>query len=319
MSSGLSFHFNKAVTETLRDYPQLRDTTVFINAEEHPYDSSPLIMHGQDNALAKTYTYQDNILKSLKKSRDDGTSYAVSTFEQNGGYAVVLGAKKIPVMDEHPLIQIIGKSFTFDHEVGHILSKRFGKKTLNECTADAFAALRHIQKFGKDPDFLRHVSWFRAHGLLAYNHKIHFTSPVIDRIIFDSQHQDFSKLSPQETLERAMKYADQYTPSEKNILKARQAHKGFDNQSGETLFQRLKKLASTCLATSDKFSFYIGARVLNPFLEPSGKSINGETLSLVRLREFQDLKAEIIARADSFGLRVAQALPSQFPPATPRG
>jgi hypothetical protein len=310
MPPNLSFHFNKAVAETLRDYPQLRDTTVFVNAAEHPHVNSPLTMHGQNNAIAKTASYVDNIRKSLKTSQANGSSYAVSTFEQNGGYAVVLGAKKIPVMDEHPLTHIVGKSFVFDHEVGHILSKRFGKKTVNECTADAFAALRHIQKFGKDTSFLRHISWFRAHGLLAYNHKIHFTSPVIDRIIFDSQHQDFSKLSPQQTLERAVKYADQYTPNEKNILKARQAHKGFDNQSGEKLFQRLKNLATTCLATPDKFSFYIGARVLNPFLEPSGKTINGETLSLVRLREFQNLRAEITDRAKSFGLRVAPVPPS---------
>lgn len=301
MADNLSFDFNEAVQQSLRDYPQLHNNTVFISAAEHPLDTSPLTMHGTTIAKLKTFAREHFIKQNLSISCEDGSSFALTDTPQSY-FALILGDKVIPTLEEQPFL-MRNKSFFFDHELGHILTKRVEQNSafpLSECSADAFAAIRHIQRFGTDTGVLEHVAWYRAFKLVDRGQSLHFTTPVIDKIIFDSKTQDFSKLSPLETVELAKKYADDYTPVFKNIQNVKAEHREFAEAPDGDMRRKLSCLASTCLKTSDAFSFYIGSRVFNAFFHPEGKMIRGQNTSLAQGQDFRRLQAEILGRSERF-------------------
>jgi hypothetical protein len=301
MSKNLSFDFRQAVEQSLRDYPQLHYNTVFMNAAEHPLDTSPLTMHGTTVAKLKTFAREAFIKKNLSIAREDGSSFALTDTPQSY-FALILGDKVIPTLGEQPFL-MKNKSFFFDHELGHILTKRSEQNSafpLSECSADAFAAIRHIQRFGNETGVLEHVAWYRAFKLVDRGQSLHFTTPVIDKIIFDSRTQDFSKLSPLETVEAAKKYADDYTPVFMNIQNVKAEHREFTDAPDGDMRRKLACLASTCLKTSDPFSFYIGSRVFNAFFHPEGKTIKGQNTSLAREQDFRRLQAEILGCSERF-------------------
>jgi hypothetical protein len=301
MAENLSFDFKQAVAQSLRDYPQLHYNTVFIDAAEHPQDTSPLTMHGTTVAQLKTFAREHFIKQNLSIACADGSSFALTDTPQSY-FALILGEKIVPTLEEQSFLRG-NKSFFFDHELGHILTKRSEQNSafpLSECSADAFAAIRHIQRFGNDTGVLEHVAWYRAFKLVDRGQSLHFTTPVIDKIILDSKTQDFSKLSPLETVEAAKKYADDYTPVFRNIQNVKAEHREFADAPDGDMRRKLACLASTCLKTSDAFSFYIGSRVFNAFFHPEGKTIKGQNTSLAREQDFKRLQAEILGRSERF-------------------
>jgi predicted alpha/beta hydrolase family esterase len=119
----------------------------------------------------------------------------------------------------------------FHHEMGHILVKNglgeFLSPNLKECAADAFAALRHIQIFGRDTDFFLHYS--HAHSVVFGSSASHYTDDALQRVKQLSEEtkgiegKDISKLSLRDTLNLAKKIANEYQTNEitlDNIAKA---------------------------------------------------------------------------------------------------
>lgn len=127
----------------------------------------------------------------------------------------------------------IGKKFhdihllcTLYHETAHALIERGPTvdklHPQRECDADAFAALMLLKRFGQEAvPYLRLRSWLRANDAATYGDTTHFTSTVIDKIIYDSRHEDFSALTIDDMIARAQIYTDKYTPSPAVLKKAR--------------------------------------------------------------------------------------------------
>lgn len=103
--------------------------------------------------------------------------------------------------------------WTLHHEIGHlVLPEGLAHKNKSECLADARAALKHIQCFGRDTGAVQSRSRYLATSLFFNKRDAgeHFTSPVLSRIFEDSLKQDFRNLKSERLDELAVAYANHH-------------------------------------------------------------------------------------------------------------
>ena len=142
-----------------------------------------------------------------------------------------------------------------------------------ECAADAYAALRLFQRFGRGAGpLLSMVSWYRAYGALIADTG-HVSTPVLDRVIADSASRDFSKLNAGGTIALAQSYAEEGTPTRWMLRKLRQIFARYQSRAKSPhhasllMDTALQKLGSR---SGSQFAFYIGAKYFEPFMHPGG-------------------------------------------------
>lgn len=197
----------------------------------------------------------------------------------------------------------MARAHTLDHEVGHVLvpggyETAYEDNPFSECAAEAFAAIRCFQRFGDDAnEFLSRASWVYAYNFLHKNSSDHMVVTVIDKIIEDSRLEDFSKLTPMQTIERAERYAKMLTPSQENLVALRETYASFKDKMTWGADKKLDLLLNTCLATSNDFAFYIGAKFFQPLLNPDGVILSGQHFALEK-SDCEDYSHRIEARAD---------------------
>lgn len=95
---------------------------------------------------------------------------------------------------------------TFDHEIGHLVVKGGfpdfkSERHLAECAADAYALLRHVQRFGLQSGFFEYYN--RAGKVVLGLSPIHYTSIVNEKVKQIAEGRDISRLSLRETAELA--------------------------------------------------------------------------------------------------------------------
>jgi len=259
-------------------------------------------------AVISTYSKVSGALSSgdipfdLKTKKADGHIISMLKDEYSTG---IFGEEKKPLM----------RLFTLYHETAHALipgPEPDNEHPLSESAADAYAALLFFQRFGNDAgDFLSMVSWSRAFYAIS-GKTSHLTTTVLDKIIADSAHEDFSKLTPAETIERATAYAKEWTP-EASVISA--ARPFFVQDKGINI----ALLAKTCLASpSNDFAFYIGAKLFQPFLQPEGVEFNGKAMQLTdgARQQFTDLIEKHAAHTSLSEIFNATAKPEAEPPLT---
>jgi hypothetical protein len=91
-----------------------------------------------------------------------------------------------------------------DHELGHHVVKTGfypPHRHLGEASADAFAALRHIQRFGMDTEMFDYLA--RGSSMVLGMSPIHFTAAVFHRAREIAEERDITGLSLPETAELA--------------------------------------------------------------------------------------------------------------------
>ena len=125
--------------------------------------------------------------------------------------------------------QEMNKVAVFDHEMGHFLVWEAWLLNTNahvsECAADAFAALRHIQRYGDRTDFFEHATATVAHAGVAGS-KIHFASAVFQKIaaLQKSGKVDIANLPLEDTVKLAGKLAAGYAFPQEVLDKIRAAY-----------------------------------------------------------------------------------------------
>src|SRR5262249_35008223 len=100
--------------------------------------------------------------------------------------------------ENEPLLRL----FTLLHETTHALIPT-DDDLEGEWAADAYAAIRLMQRFGKKAvPLLSEISWHRAYTAVCSedNHTGHLTTAVLDKIIADSASRDFSRLDHDQTV-----------------------------------------------------------------------------------------------------------------------
>jgi hypothetical protein len=113
----------------------------------------------------------------------------------------------------------------FDHEAGHLIGEKGWVVTRNgwqeyhpktphedECIADAYAVLRHLQRFGGATDIFETRTHGRAGAIIIYSDTLHYSSAVVQKIgnIQKENPSFIQSLSLQETKQLAERIAIDY-------------------------------------------------------------------------------------------------------------
>lgn len=268
----LRFDFHKAVRQLVKDHPELRRNSLFIDAKQGLWlEPSPVLARlADDGAL-------EEVEETVKTARRLKSSFA---------QAVALGKKQVQTLvfypDRHPLYAqrrgLIDDTGSFDHESGHILAPQ-AAGTLSENTADAYALLRRLQRFGAEEPDTGYCGWKRAYVFATSGVASHLTTFTADRITCDAKTADFMSLTPAETKAIARDYARRHTPDAKRLQSLAAAFKPLKGAAPEDkTFRRLASITLKAPVESD--AFYLGARILAGPLAPGGIILDGKSIVL---------------------------------------
>jgi len=291
------FDFNKAARKAMKDHPELRGNTLFIDAANTDFAEIKKALLEKDvdeediKDLAKTVRDAKRLKTAFHQEYDWGRKKPL--------HVIIFHPDKHPVFGkEHGERDDAG---TFDHETGHALSPH-ATGTLAENTADAYAALRNIQRFGGDTADLDYAGWKRAAIFILSGVTSHLTTLTLDKIVCDAATADFISLTPAETLRIAEEYAKLNTPSEERLKKLKEDFSGLKGLALEDTFRKVA--AATLAAKEDSDTFYVGARVLQGALQKGGQKLDGRHIEL-KGGEWDDVREKLSEKTS--------ALPQQHP------
>jgi hypothetical protein len=286
----LRFDFDKAVKQVRHDHPQLKKGALYINASNDNWDE----IAGGLADLSVDEDDIDEIGKGVKEARRLKTSFC---------QAITLKGKEVSAViffpDKHPLYGPKrgpgDDTGTFDHETSHALTPGLSG-ILGENTADAYAALRHLQRFAGEKEDIDYAGWKRAAVFLRTGITSHLTTFTLDRILCDAKTADFMTLTPAETTAIAQDYAKKHTPKEPQLKRLQSDFKALKKRPlGET-FNKLAQITLKADVKSD--TFYVGARVLKGALQEGGAVLDGEKIDL-KGGKWDKVRRQLDAKIDS--------------------
>ena len=256
----LRFDFEAAVQQTLHTFPHLKKTALFASTADS-------VILNQD--ALKFMPHPDIALTQIKADIVEATKYKNSfanVAEDTVLITVYTGNDKSP-------FPVIEKYFSLDHEVAHVVIPAAGYQNpypYVECVADAYAAIRCLQRFGDHAiDFITYKSRDRADHFLATGRQTHLTTLTLDRIILDAAHGAFDGLDNDAVIKRAIGYANSYTPTPAAMRKVSNIlEDDVDFERNEKNSLNLRILSSTALASGDNLAVYLAQRILLPFDHP---------------------------------------------------
>ncbi len=125
---------------------------------------------------------------------------------------------EFPVMAPQHNNTEMWQRYVLDHELGHALTMvsidkqsqketSFGNKA--ECEADAYAMIRHFQRYGADSDFPAYVRDLRNMNAVHKGDITHWTSRAIERVIVLNQQGALAHLTPEQSRDLAVEIAGQ--------------------------------------------------------------------------------------------------------------
>lgn len=260
---------------------------------EADVDASSMPAKVSARALGKTPLHAHaarKLITSRFKANPFETSYEMTFMDAE---VAVLRKQEALTDSLGPANADLMKLFFLYHETAHGLIKAGPEiddfHPARENAADAYAALRLLQRFGDDAaDFISMVSWLRIFGAVNKGITSHLTSASLDQIVADSKTEDFTQLDFEKTVRRAARYARNWTPTQTMLEKA------------APVFERkwdFDGIASTSLSSPDPFIFYIGAKYFNPLAAEHGALRNGQPMNLAieKRRAFAAQTAETLA------------------------
>jgi hypothetical protein len=119
--------------------------------------------------------------------------------------------------------------YVIDHEMGHLLVKEGSitkrNSNLEECAADAFAALLHIQRFGYQAEkFYQFMS--KSNLITSFNDPIHYTDAALDAVatIAETDITTIENMSLDKTIETASHIARIHRTGEKELRRMARAY-----------------------------------------------------------------------------------------------
>jgi hypothetical protein len=308
--------FNREAHRALEDFPQLQGRFIFIDAPDNiaitDLDRAALGLQS-DRAL-------DRLLSEMKHAAEKAGSSMATKLGNNDLDLMVytpLPFKLFTGKDQPGEMEIMA---TFDHELGHLVVKGayFSEdSTLRESAADAFAVLRHIQRYGDKSEAIDRGGWRRAFDFIMSGDAGHFTTLVVDEVEALKDRLDIRAMTPQQTAELAGRIALQFTPHMDVTNEAAHSFEPVRRVMRRTgsLEAGLEKLAETVLSPDVEYhTFKIGARALQRFLDD--KIVTPEGPFLLRGRFWDGVRRDLDARLDQHdreGLLLGMPLKGQTP------
>lgn len=211
-----AFDLDAEVRQVWQMFPGTRDKVYFIDLlnDRLVYPDNPGTEQELNEKLRDNYQLW-NPMREFKDARAscclrlDGKRYILLYADSNPSF---LWERFMPL----PQIN----SFTIDHEVAHAAIRDATSNVdpnLAECIADAYATMRHFQRYGAHSTTIDGLAdWRAARFVFAPSGnetgRRHFTSPVVEQVIARRHDIDWTKLDPQETADLARRLALMYAP-----------------------------------------------------------------------------------------------------------
>ncbi|TVQ85676.1 MAG: hypothetical protein EA357_00235 [Micavibrio sp.] len=258
-----TFSFIDAVSEAYETYPELVKKVFFIDpATDNIPHPDPAVVQELIDFVTKTKPGRDVIQPIIAECKKNKSSYC-HTNGPGGGFVFVYSgedALRLTGGENHN-----GHShktelqFVFDHELAHAIvpEARSDNLFLAESVADAFAALRHLQRNKGDTGFIEDMMLARAAGTaFRKNGILNFSSPVLEKILEDAKTVNFEKFSHAETVSYVTATAQQYTPDGATLGKLYKSFAALKEQP------QLKDLQNIVATTGDANALKWGKRIL---------------------------------------------------------
>lgn len=218
--------FNEFAAESMRDFP--------------PIDGKLVVYNG---ATSTWHGRIDNPERYPELVPDKGKIVSHARWGVSGTLAPTPSDAALIGIPERNTKDIRRLYMTLDHELAHCVIKEAGvetddlvKKNLRECIADAYAMIRHYQRFGSRSNYVDPVTHpiSRAYEciFIGGGSGDHYTSPVLEEVMrMRAQGFDFKSLSPSETAELALVLAKKHQPSSKLLYALQEMNIGFPGVS----------------------------------------------------------------------------------------
>ena len=304
--------FNREAAQAVKDFPELNGRYVFIDAP----DNIAITKYLDREALGLEDDYElSRLLSQMKRAAEKAGSSMATKLGRNELDLIVftpLPFRPFTGKDQPGEMEIMA---TFDHELGHLVVKGayFSQdSTLRESAADAYAVLRHIQRYGDKSEAIDRGGWRRAFDFIMSGDAGHFTTLVVDEVAALKDKLDIKAMTPQQTAELAGRIALQFTPHMDVTNEAAYSFQSVREtmQYSRSLEEGLKELAKVTLAEGVEYhTFKIGARALERFLDGKISTQDGPITLEGRFWDGvrRDLDARM-AKLDSEGLLLGMPL-----------
>lgn len=206
------FDYEREVAQAWRDFPEAKNKVFFFDASAgakfiYPADevekAEALQLFRLQNVQGDIdAAYRTHGRNSFCQPWNKGTRLICLYTEKHQHDLVDRAA---PVAQELALV--------FDHELGHALIPDgiglAAGRNRHECIADAYAVIRHFQRYGADSPVIDAIVANRSFDLVfrgwAYG-RDHFTSPVTEKILAQRHEIPWDNLTPQETADMTRKF-----------------------------------------------------------------------------------------------------------------
>ena len=271
----LSDVFNEFAKESVRQFPAAKGKLII-------HDTNESATYGRDELnkkSPKTLSAVDAFVKRRAKDKDRQT-YA-DTSKSLKLFFILYDepvnenhVKALPKKTEKEILYIL------DHELAHLVIKdpplegeteRY-KQAIGEAIADAYAMIRHYQRYGTGSTHKSAIidPWARAGALTLNGDDVHFSTLMLEEIIKRKDTIDFKALDPQQTAELARRFAVKYTPPSSVVNnffnKMKPVQKIYDDEPDSNKW--LKELARiTPDPKNDAITFTICKKILDGYLD----------------------------------------------------
>lgn len=198
--------FNEAAREAHDAFPdRLKNLVVMSTGMDQEIFATP-------DMAAHMKADVDALKTALKRVEKDftklnGAAGYATPFFSIGGKSVKMIALKgdPPGLYTQNFTKEMRGLYILDHEIGHHVVKGGWGIHLRECEADAYAALRHIQRFGNNDTFFEYTN--KAYVVVLGSSSAHYSEDVLQNVRQVATEMDLTKLTPQETTELAAQIA----------------------------------------------------------------------------------------------------------------
>ncbi|MDP2206760.1 MAG: hypothetical protein Q8K65_10700 [Alphaproteobacteria bacterium] len=208
------FDFKNAVSEAYAQNPRLEHSVYFVDiAQNQVAHPNPETLQEILQFISSSDTGKKFIRPQIQECQRNKTSYCHFGGESSFVY-IYTGEDRLRFFS--PRVSGAQEmTFIFDHEFAHahIAAGGSDNRFLAENTADVYALIRHIQRFGNGTALADEIiaaraqdTVFRANGIL------NFSCAALEHVLANPDKIDYAQLTPERTSALAETIAQEYTP-----------------------------------------------------------------------------------------------------------
>ncbi len=308
----LSEIFNEFAHDAVARFPHLKGQILIVDMDEKKVYAESVDKQKTGLAREDVPDYISNHQLYKEMERNKAMSSAATRDEKRNLMLVFMNESVSPAeragvskeTEQHLL-------YVMDHELAHNAIKDGASRDvqsaydynilLGESVADAYAQIRHYQRYGVDEyAHNKYVSpGGRAENFILSGDSVHFTSFVLEAINKQKDKIDFDKLTPQQTADLARRFALEYMPPKRVVQDISFAFAPIRNIFRFNKEEGVKALVSKALdPKADYYTFKFASLWLKDMLA-TGTYPDGRPIQLPR-QYLDDVVAKLKTRTEKF-------------------